>query len=269
MKATNSRQPSSITSNILKVVGLILILSSLIDYAVLLIPPATPSNAVPEQVQLGFLQWQQNVTFQLINQGVIPMVGLAFLFAGFWVDSNSGAARKGWEDIVRIGALALAGLLGLAFLLPVPILNINSLRLLNNQAVAQINQRATQVETQIASQSQQVSSLLQDEKKLTELDQAIKSGQVQGEQLARLQSLQDQLQRLKQDPKALNQQVDAAKTQLRGGKQEAQKQAESQFLRSSIKNGLSSLLLAIGYLAIAALGLTGGIGGGRRKAQAR
>ncbi|MEP0759325.1 MULTISPECIES: HpsJ family protein [unclassified Coleofasciculus] len=268
MKAANSRQPSSVASKILKLVGVILIVSSLVDYAVFLIPPNRPSGVDDPQWRLNFLQWQQGVTGQLIDRGVIPMVGLALLFAGYWIDNNSGVARKGWEDIVRIGALILSVILGLSFLLPVPLLNINSLRLLNQEAVARINQRATQVETQIASQSAQVTALLEDSKKLAELDQALKSGQVQGEQQARLQALKDQLQKLKQDPKALNAQVDAAKTQVRGGKLEAQKQAQGELLKTSIRNGLSSLLLAIGYLSIAALGLTGS-GGSRRKAQAR
>lgn len=272
MKASSSRPPLSIASGILKLVGLILILSSFLDYAILLLPPSIPSTVPAEQASLTFLQWQQNVTSQLIDRGVIPMVGLAFLFIAFWIDSNTGVpSRKGLQNLLKPGALVLSALLGLAFLLPIPLLNVNSSRLLKAQANQQINQGAEQAETQIKSQSQQLSTLAQNDQLLSQLDQAISTGQIQGAQLnpAQLDQLKerrDLLQKAKQDPKSINQLVEQRQTQIRSQKQQAQKQAQDQFLKSVVRSGLSSLLLAIGYLGIAVLGLAslGGLKAGRR-----
>lgn len=264
MKATSNRQPSSIAAGVFKLVGLIMILSSLLDYIVLLIPPGTLANPNAEQAQLNGLQWQQTVTSQLIDRGIIPMVGLAFLLAAFWIDSNTGATgRKGLQELLKPAALALSVILGLAFLLPVPLLNFNSLRLLNQQASKQITQRAEQAETQLKDRSQQVSNLAQDPQRLSELDQAISSGRVQGEQLQQLQAIKEQLQQFRQDPKALTQRVEQEQTRIRSARQQAVQQNRQEFVKSSVRGALSSLLLAIGYLGIAAIGLTGLLGGAK------
>ncbi len=149
-----------------------MILSSLIDYAVLLFPPVTPTNLNPEQLQLLGLQQTVSVTSQLIDRGIIPMVGLAFLFAGFWIDSNSGTTKKGLSGILQPGALALSVLLGIAFL-ALTFVNVNSQRLLNQRTLEQISQTATQAETQLKDRSQQVAALAQDSQRLSQLEQAL------------------------------------------------------------------------------------------------
>lgn len=263
MKATSSRQPSSVASGILKLVGVILILSSLLDYAILLIPPGRLSNANPEQAQLALFQWQQTVTSQLIDRGVIPMVGLAFLFAAFWIDTASGTnGKSGLQALLKPGALILSILLGLAFLLPVPALNFTSLRWLNNRAVEQISQQADQAETQLRNQAQQVTALAQDQQQLTRLNQAI--GEAQGDQLARLQQIRDLLQTARQDPSRVNQRVKELQTQIRSQQQQAQQQRRTEFVKTLVRSVTSSLFLAIGYLAIGLIGLRS-LGGGRAK----
>jgi ABC-type multidrug transport system fused ATPase/permease subunit len=263
MKATTSRQPSSVASGILKLVGLIMIVSSLLEYLIFVFPPSNLANANPQQQQLNWIQWQQTVTSQIIDRGIIPMVGLAFIFAAFWIDSsfNANGGRKGVLDLLKPFSLLLSVLLGLLFLLPIPILNFNSLRLLNQRANEVINQRAEQAETQIKDRSSQVAALAQDQQRLTELDQAISSGRVQGAQLEQLRTIKDQLQQFKQDPKALNQRVEAAQTQVRTDKQQAVKQTKEEFLKSSLRSVVSSLLLGVGYLGIAWMALTGLLGG--------
>ncbi|HEY9864462.1 MAG TPA: HpsJ family protein, partial [Candidatus Obscuribacterales bacterium] len=76
MKATSSRQFSTATSLILKLVGVILIFSSLVDFLVILIPP-------------NFLNrgWQISVTSDLVDRGIVPMVGMALVFIAFWMDA--------------------------------------------------------------------------------------------------------------------------------------------------------------------------------------
>jgi len=91
------------------------------------------------------------------------------------------------------------------------------------------------------------------------LDQAIKSGQVKGDQLAQAERQQEQLQKLKADPKALEAQVapdrDRALTQIRNRKQELESQARESALRSGMRIGLNGLLLAIAYATIGWVGL--------------
>lgn len=268
MKATSSRQPSSIASGILKLVGLIMIVSSFLDYLVLLIPPATLANqANPEQAQLNLLQWQQTVTSQLIDRGVIPMVGLAFLFIAFWIDSSSGATgQKGLQNLLKPAAILLSVLLGLAFLLPVPLLNFTSVLQVNQRLSQQINQRADQLEAQLKQQKTQLSSdPAQINQQLSQLDQAISSGQFQGQQLnpqqlEQLKQRREQLQQLR-DPKAVDQLANQAQTRIRSSKEQLESQAKQEFFKSILRSIISSLLLAIGYLYIAWMGLTGGMPG--------
>lgn len=262
MKATTSRQPSSTAAGIFQLVGVIMILSSLIDYVVLLIPQVTPPNLNPDQAQLLGLQQTVSVTSQLIDRGIIPMVGLAFLFAGFWMDSNSGATKKGLGALLKPAALALSVLLGLAFL-ALTFVNVNSQRLLNQRTVQQIGQAAEQAETQLKDRSQQVAALAQDNQRLSQLDQALSSGQVQGAQRDQLQAIKQQLEQFKQDPKALDQRVKDAQTELRSRRDQTIKQNKQDFIKSSVRSGVSSLLLALGYLGIAYTGVSGLLGGAK------
>ncbi len=232
-----------------------MILSSLLDYIILAIPSPGVSPLKSE--------WQLALTSQLVDRGIIPMVGIALLVTGYWIANSVGAseAKSSVQDL-RFWAFILSSLLGLIFLLLVP-LHFNNIRLQSDAALKQINQRATQAETQLDNQTKQVDALVKDPQKLSELDKAIQSGQVKGPQLAQLQALREQLNTFKQDPKALNQQVEAAQTQIRSGRLEAEKRARSEALKLGLRTGLSSLLLAIGYIAIGWTGLRnlGGAGG--------
>ena len=73
---------SAVASLTMKVVGLLLIVSSLLDYVILAIP-----------LQLLNRQWQLGYTTQLVDRGVIPLMGVALLLLGFWIESNSGTAK--------------------------------------------------------------------------------------------------------------------------------------------------------------------------------
>lgn len=270
MKASSSRQPLSIAAQILKLVGIILIASSLLDYIFLLIPPSRANNVDPAQWQL---QWQQTVTGQIIDRGIIPMVGLGLLFTGFWIEGNSESIGGRGSNLIKLISLVLSALLGFAFLLPLPLLNFNSLRLLNNQTIERINQEASQVESAVQARSQQVNSLINDPQKLnqqlSQLDQVIKSGRAQGQQLsaqqlAQLQKLQQELQKFQQDPKALKQELASAQTKIKSEKLEAENRARNELVRIGVRNIISSLLLAIGYIGIGWMGLTSITGANRR-----
>ncbi|MGB7442443.1 MAG: HpsJ family protein [Coleofasciculaceae cyanobacterium] len=247
MKSSSVYSP--FTALALKTVGLVMIVSSLVDYIVLAIPSPGVDTLQRE--------WQLNLITQLVDRGIIPMVGISLLLVGYWIGESLTRAdtepRSAVSDL-RFWALLLSSLLGLIFLLVVP-LHLNNVRLQSKQAQEQIEQRATQAETQLESQTSQIDAILGDEQKLGELDRAIESGQVQGQDLARLQALKQQIENFKQDPKALNQRIDEAKIKLRTEKQEAEKRARSEALKLGLRTGLSSLLLAIGYIVIGGMGL--------------
>src|SRR6478672_9423099 len=191
MRATSG---TSFTPLALKLVGFILLVASLVDYIVLLIPFNIQDRG-----------WQLNVTTQMVEQGIVPLVGLVFLILGYWLENTADVPTEGkiWQDL-RFWPLALAVLLGALFLILVP-LHLNNIGFARNQALQQIGDRSSQLENQVNGQLQQLSTLLSNDQALTQLDQVIKSGQYQGQklqepQLAQLRQQRDQLQKLKQNP---------------------------------------------------------------------
>lgn len=237
---------SSFTALTLKIVGLVMILSSLLDYILI----AVPFNPLQREWQLGF-------TSQFVDRGIIPLVGIALLFAGYRLDNPGATAlaeEKSTVQDLRFWTLLLSTLLGLIFLLLVP-LHFSNILWQSDATLKQINQKASQAETQVDARNKQVDALLKNPQGLSELEKAIDSGRVQGPQLAQLQAVREQLQKFKKDPNALTQEVDAAKNKIRSEKLEAENQAKTQALKLGLRTCLSSLLLAIGYSVIGWTGL--------------
>ena len=263
MKASNSRQFSSVAAQTLKVVGIILILSALLDCIVLSLPGETSD--------LFNRAWQLAAATQIVDRGIIPLMGIALLMAGFWVDSSSGVSierRKVWLDL-RFWALLISSLLGLLYLCLVPV-HLNNTRLELQNALAQVDVEAGQAEGQLEAQIKsdqfkaqveqlksqrrtQIAALLQDDGKL---QQALQSSDVP-------QELKTVLRNSKNDPKALDnfleQQAQALPTQarneIRTRKQQKEKELRTRSRNSSLQTGISSLLLAIGYITVGWTGL--------------
>ena len=263
MKATNSRQFSSVAARTLKVVGIILILSALLDCIVLSLPGETSD--------LFNRAWQLAAATQIVDRGIIPLMGIALLMTGFWVDSSSGVSierRKVWLDL-RFWALLISSLLGLLYLSLVPV-HLNNTRLELQNALAQVDQEAGQAEGQLEAQIKseqfktqveqlksqrrtQIAALLQDDAKL---QQALQSSDVPEE-------LKAVLRNSKNDPKALDnfleQQAQALPTQarneIRTRKQQKEKELRTRSRNSSLQTGISSLLLAMGYITVGWTGL--------------
>lgn len=263
MKATNSRQFSSVAARTLKVVGIVLILSALLDSIVLSLPGETADifNRV----------WQLAAATQIVDRGIMPLMGIALLLTGFWVDSSTGVSierRSVWLDL-RFWALLLSSLLGIIYLLVVPI-HLNNTRLELREALAQVDREAGQAEAQLEAQIKspqfkaqieqlksqrrsQISELLQDRGKL---EQALKSPEVPKE-------LKTVLEQSKTDPQAadkfLEQQAqelpNQARNEIRTRKQQKEKELRTRSRNSSLQTGISSLLLAIGYITVGWTGL--------------
>lgn len=263
MKASNSRQFSSVAARTLKVVGIILILSALLDCIVLSLPGETSD--------LFNRAWQLAAATQIVDRGIIPLMGIALLMTGFWVDSSSGVSierRKVWLDL-RFWALLISSLLGLLYLCLVPV-HLNNTRLELQNALAQVDQEAGQAEGQLEAQIKsdqfkaqveqlksqrrtQIAALLQDDGKL---QQALQSSDVP-------QELKTVLRNSKNDPKALDNFLEQqaqelptqARNEIRTRKQQKEKELRTRSRNSSLQTGISSLLLAIGYITVGWTGL--------------
>ncbi len=260
MKGSANRVISAPAALISKLVGTILILSFLLDTVTLLIPSSPPFSPLDRG-------WQLSATTQLVERGFIPMLGIALLFLGSWMDDRVDAQGSGqpWQ-LVKLGALVLSGILGLVFLLVAP-LHVNNVRLASNEGLQRIQQQASQAETQLSSPDfraqveqrrtqirTQIGDLLKDDQRL---NQALQSGQVPDQ-------LKNVLQQSKDNPRALDEYLEEqAKdfsnqtlTQVRDRKQQLEKQAKMGALKSQVQIGLSSLFLAIGYFIITGTGLS-------------
>ena len=250
-RAPLGQVPSPLAAISLKLVGGITILASLIDFITLLFPP-----------QFGSRAWQLATTTQLVDRGIVPLVGIALLFTGYWIDSSIGktSRRVSLAADARFWTCLLSCLLGLTFLFTT-VLHPNNVRVQSREALSQVNAEAEQASSQlegrlnedISARRAQIDALLSDE---TALQAAIDSGSLDEAQRA-------QIERFRSNPEELNQflsqQVAEAQTQLKTRIGEQQKDAADQLktdaTKATIRITLSSLLLAIGYTFIGWSGL--------------
>ncbi|MCC3414333.1 MAG: hypothetical protein JGK24_04190 [Microcoleus sp. PH2017_29_MFU_D_A] len=263
MKATNSRQFSSVAARTLKVVGIILILSALLNSIVLSLP-----GEISDMSNRG---WQLAAATQIVDRGIIPLMGIALLMTGFWVDSSSGVSidrRNVWVDL-RFWALLISSLLGLIYLLLVPV-HLNNTRLELKDALVLLDKEAGQAEAKLDAQIKseqykseleqrksllrnQIGALLQDDGKL---QQELKNPNLPKE-------LKAVLQESKNDPKALDKFLEQqaqelpnqARKEIGTQKQQKEKELRTRSRNSSLQTGINSLLLAIGYITVGWSGL--------------
>ena len=273
------------TSRTMKVVGIILILSFLVDILILSFPPQ-PTNTA----------WQTGLATAFVDRGIVPMVGLGMLFAGHWVDSFDDSSPSGID--LRFPALILSSILGLIFLLIFPV-HLNNVNQISKRDVAQVTARAEQLENQVETGLNQNKARLNTDEAKARIEQQKKAFKAQISELlnddtkynealnnpSSSKAQKDLLKKFKEDPKALDafiaQQSDPTQltqlanqrlTQIRQDKQAAIKRAKDAAWKSGLRVGMSSLLLSIGYIIIGWTGLRSKgatSGGGKRKATAR
>ncbi|MGK7953823.1 MAG: HpsJ family protein [Crocosphaera sp.] len=248
------------TSLVLKLIGVIFILSSLLDYVTLAVPPNFDNQS-----------WQIGLVTNIVDRGVVPLVGMAFILVGYFIDGLADAnplKKSGFS--LKLPVYILAALLGLVFLLMVP-LHLSNLNSAKTDALERIQQGAGQGAEQIQQFLTQVDTLSKNPNQLNQqinrLNQAVESGQVQGrqlnaQQLETLRQQRDQLQGLRdlaQNPEEYNKRTEELKnqleTQLLERRKQAEGQANTQALKQSLRIGLSSLMLAIVYSVIGWIGL--------------
>lgn len=246
---TGSFTPQSHTALILKVAGVILILGTLLDYIMLAIPPDFLNS-----------QWLADLINEWVSRGTVPLLGLGVLFLGVWFGRESGQTLRGLPTL----AFLLSALLGVMFLVLAP-LYFNSSRLTSATQTRQINQQAAQAERQLNNlleqRRQQVNALVSNQDQLTQLEQQLNNTDLSEQQQAQLQQIKTTLDKVKSDPKALDQEVSKARTQglqqIKDEQTAALDKLQRGTRRDRIHTTLSSLVFAIGYLVIAWTGLGG------------
>jgi hypothetical protein len=254
----NNSGNTRFTSLCLKSVGVILIASSLLDYLTLALP-FQPLDS----------QWQNSFTSQVVDRGIVPMVGMAFILVAYWIESHLDSSSKKSAFDIKLPAFILSLLLGVMFLILVP-LHLNNLRLTTSNALIQIEQKTSEAEAKISDQYEQLNDVVtkperlqQLESRIKDLDTAIASGQFQGQQfnsqqLQRLSETKGQLQsfrELTKDPQALEKKLGELQTQLKEQKLARETRAKTEVFKQGLRTGVSSLMLATGYLLIGWIGL--------------
>ena len=233
---------SFLTPLALKTAGAVLILSSLIDLIFMLCFP-------PETLVLEGSRWWLYATSQLVDRGLLPLVGIAFVVAGDWIEIVSTEDGGDRGNMRRIATFSLASLLGLIFILIIPfqIMTTNDFK---SQDLKKIGDEASQVQQGIKSNLQQIDALSKDKVKeqLVAIDKELAIGQAQGERLANLQL--NKL--LLTDPKKFAQK---AEQNLQVQKQKRETQVSTRMIQTGVRTSLASFLLAIAYITIGWTGL--------------
>ena len=242
-KSNKGKRSAPIVARVLLAIGIVLVVSSLVDFAIELLPAEFSSR-----------RWVLQTIETLVDGGIVPMVGIGLLFAHSWIETKSGLspARRGPAGDVRLWSLGLSAALGLLFLILTP-LHVNGVRLLQSEQIESIQQQATaaegQLDAQVAQRSEAFRQLVANPQ---EFDRLIASGQLPPNQA-------EQLKQFRSNPASIEAQAAQAKEnatqEIATRRDEALKQAKTRALQSGVRTGLSSLILAIGYLAVAGIGI--------------
>ncbi|MEB3272887.1 MAG: HpsJ family protein [Prochlorothrix sp.] len=251
MKSGSQRQLASITPLSLILVGSIMVLSVLLDYAAFLLWP-----------QFLERQWQLQVISTAVDRGLVPLVGIALLLVGYWTAEQVPTPfTQGITRLpLRLFAFVLASLMGLMFLLFVP-LHLRNSFIDRAETLVSIQQQAQELSAQaqqtlnaqVEQERARITALLQNE---AQLNQAISSGQISIDQATLLQQFRDQPDSLEEYlSQQVEQEQERATTALQEQQSNAERQAQEQLIRSGVRTALTSLLLAIGYALVGWTGL--------------
>ncbi|MGD1858333.1 MAG: HpsJ family protein [Leptolyngbyaceae cyanobacterium] len=243
--------PSPIAALALKLVGGITILAALVDFLVLLLPPDLLNRT-----------WQITTATQLVDRGIVPLVGIALLFTGFWIDSYVSGKRSSGSLFLdaRFWTCLLACILGLIFAVLTPI-HMNNVRLQSQEALTQVSTEATEATNQleqrlnaeVTQQRDRIGGLINNPE---QIDQLVASGNVTEEQAAQIRQFQD-------SPESLDDFLTGQASELRtrleteigSRREEATKRVRAEATKASIRISLSSILLAVGYIVIGISGI--------------
>ena len=247
---------SNLISLILKLVGGILIIAGILDYIF---------SIVPSQWQ--DINWQVTLVNNLVNQAVLPLVGICFIFLSWWVEDNHNISSSSG---LRISVLTLSGLLGLFFLLLIP-LHLSNVGQISNQMTARLDEQVAQQEAQLQGIVAQLEAISQNpealKQEVEQRNQIINSGgTLQGQQLTpqQLQLLARETQQLQEildlsgNPEQLQARLDdvknARESELKARETEERNNIRNVALQQSLKTSVRSLIFSIAYAVVAGFG---------------
>lgn len=248
MLAKEQKNALSLASRSLKLAGTALITITLINFILLLVPP-----------NFGDVTWWLNLISQIVQQGIVPLIGLGLLFGGvgFELISSPNGENERWIAATKTFGFRMAGVFALLFLVLVPAHAISAVAA-SQQTIERIDreQDATfeQIDLQLQQQQRLYANLIESDADLdVAIEDLVGDTPLTEEQLAQLRKFRD-------DPDALDRQIQALQAQLVERVQEQNKEAKeaSKFgvWKSIARFGLTSLLLATCYFNIARLGFT-------------
>lgn len=241
---------SALTPLALKTAGAVLIISSLIDLVFMLVFP-------PEQLDLRMSsKWWLYATSQLVDRGLLPLVGIAFMVTGDWIKivATEDGGNKG--AISRIAIYVLASLLGLVFVLVIPF-QLNATNDVKSEELKNIGNEVAQIEKGIKNNLNQINAQSKDKIKeqITAIEKELKSGQSLPDRRTNLQITKDKLELLLNNPEKFKAESEQNLQQLQKKRLEVEDQAGKRMLKTGVRTSLASVLLSIAYITIGWSGL--------------
>lgn len=252
---------TTFTALAIKLVGVIMLISALIDFLFLAIP-----------LQLSNRNWQIDFTNNMVDRGIVPLLGVVLLVLGWWITDNTPNGGKPSKGI-RIPVFVISSLLGLLFLILVP-LHLGNISNVSAQFISEIDQRASAQEEEIQGFIEQLDSVSRNpeqlESQVAQINQIIDNGGVfQGQQLSQeeleaITSQRDQFQQLlelSQSPEQLEARLEETRTTLQTRLRDLQRQekqrAQTEALKQTLRTGINSFMLSVGYIVLGWLGFKG------------
>jgi hypothetical protein len=236
---------SFLTPLALKTAGAVLILSSLIDLVFTLV--------FPPNLGADSSQWWLYATSQLVDRGLLPLVGIAFVVTGDWIEivatEDGGNRGNAW----RIATFGLASLLGLILILIIPA-QLSITNEIKGRELKMATDRMAQVQKNLKEMNQQLGAQGPEKIKqqITLIDNELKSGAAQGQKAIELQMNKSGLESFLRDPKEFDRQN---QQKLNQRKQSDEAKINENLLKTGVRTSLASFLLAVAYVTIGWTGL--------------
>jgi hypothetical protein len=233
---------------LLKVVGSILMLIIGFDFVLQF------SFAQLDQLnEFEAIQWQQSFQTELVDRGVIVLIGLILIYLGILLTPKPAKSSTepdfGPNPVAdsRLWVFVVASLLGFLYLVVIPILHFQSTGGMLSKATAELNDRETKVQQQVQEQQQQLSSIANS----GQIDEFLKSDQIDPAQKQLLSQIKANPNLIQQ----LQQQDQAKLSQMKADKAKAVDSLNREALVSRLRTEIRSALIAIAFIAIGWTGL--------------
>lgn len=243
-------QAASLPARIVIVSGLVALGLALVDFAVLIFT----ADFAAENGVSNFIE-------PVVDRGIVPLVGLALLFFGLWMDAQGPQSPSRESAIGALGAI-FALVLGLSFAVLSPVY-LWQVRAEARSALAATTREAREAEEQLETDNfrstledtfkQQAAEVLQDDNRFQELLENPGLTPEQRERLEAARANPEQLEGLVEE-RAMEVPI-AMLGEIRSRRQAREGEIRMEAIRNALRTGASGFLLAASYLAIAWLSL--------------